>query len=92
MSQLISFDSFPFHFQSIAFHENGRKHQQNTELRLDDIRKRGAAADKKAAKEQQWIAQMEAAALNDYITKDIGDQTKGTNDNNERKRKIQEQG
>ena len=47
------------HFQSIDFHEGGRKHQFNVQNRLTSIRSRAAIKDKREAKEEQWLAQME---------------------------------
>ena len=58
--------------QSIAFHENGKNHKFNASKRIDDIRRRGTQNDRQSKKEEQWIRQMEEAAMNDYRTKDLG--------------------
>ena len=51
----------------MSFHENGKRHQDNAAKRLSDIRHRGQVKDKKDKKEEQWIKQMEAAAMKDYM-------------------------
>ena len=60
-----------FFFQSISFHESGKKHQENAAKRLQDIHKNQSFKDRKDAKEAEWIAQMERNAMKDYRTKDL---------------------
>ena len=59
-------------FQSISFHENGKKHQQAVENRLYEIKRKGKKDDLKARKEEEWMKEIERKAMNDYRTKDVG--------------------
>lgn len=76
--------SFPHHFilkfskrfhvifQSISFHENGRRHQQAVENRLYEIKRKGKKDDLKAKREEDWLKDIERKAMNDYRSKDLG--------------------
>ena len=61
-----------FLFQSVSFHENGRKHQQAVENRLYEIKKRGRKDEQKANLEEKWLQDIEKKAMNDYRKKDLG--------------------
>jgi len=56
---------------SIEFHENGKKHKQAVQDRLRDIGRKGAQDEKKTAKEEQWLKQIEQQAMKDYRNKDL---------------------
>ena len=56
---------------SIEFHENGKRHQQAVKDRLRDIGQKGARDEKKTAKEDVWLKQMEQQAMKDYRAKDL---------------------
>jgi hypothetical protein len=64
-------DFFLF-FQSVTFHENGKRHQQAVENKLYDIRKRGKRDELKANREEQWMQDIESKAMRDYRSKDLG--------------------
>jgi hypothetical protein len=40
----------PLQFQSVQFHENGKRHQENVQKRLKDIQKKTKVEDKEAKK------------------------------------------
>lgn len=56
---------------SIEFHESGKRHQQAVKDRLRDIGQKGARDQKKSAKEEQWMKQIEQQAMKDYRAKDL---------------------
>jgi len=56
---------------SIEFHENGKRHQQAVKDRLRDIGQKGVREEKKTAKEEQWLKQIEQQAMKDYRNKDL---------------------
>lgn len=58
---------------SIEFHENGKRHQQAVKDRLRDIGQKGARDEKRAAKEEVWLKQIEQQAMKDYRAKDLQD-------------------
>lgn len=60
------------HPASIVSHEGGTKHFANAQRRLAEMRRRGAAAAGAKRQEDEWVKQMEEAALKDYRTKDLG--------------------
>ena len=57
--------------QSVQFHENGSRHQAQVRKRLDEIRRKGSASDRQAREELQILQKMEAAAMADYMGKDV---------------------
>lgn len=61
-----------FRLQSVEFHENGRKHQQNVQQRLKEITRKGAQDDVKAKRESEWLKKMEEDAMKAYRDKDLG--------------------
>ena len=58
---------------SIEFHENGKRHQQAVKDRLRDIGQKGARDEKRTAKEDLWLKQIEQQAMKDYRAKDLQD-------------------
>ena len=52
--------------KSIVSHEGGTKHFANAQRRLAEMRRRGAAAAGAKRQEDEWVKQMEEAALKDY--------------------------
>lgn len=56
---------------SIALHENGRKHREQVELSLTQRRDAKAQQDQAAARVQQSVRQMEAAATQALYTQDL---------------------
>lgn len=56
---------------SIEFHENGKRHQQAVKDRLRDIGQKGARDERKTAKEELWMKQIEQQAMKDYRAKDL---------------------
>lgn len=57
--------------QSILLHENGRKHQENVELRLQAKRDDRVAQDKAATELQRTLAAMNAAAVVSHGQQDV---------------------
>ena len=47
-------------------HEGGTKHFANAQRRLAEMRRRGAANSAAKRQEEEWVKQMEEAALKDY--------------------------
>ena len=56
---------------SIEFHESGKRHQQAVKDRLRDIGQKGLKDERKNAKEEQWLKQIEQQAMKDYRNKDL---------------------
>jgi hypothetical protein len=56
--------------QSIAFHENGKKHKEIVELSLKDMRKRGREKRIDREEEAKEMAKLERAAMKDYLAHD----------------------
>ena len=52
--------------KSIVSHEGGTKHFANAQRRLAEMRRRGAANSAAKRQEEEWVKQMEEAALKDY--------------------------
>lgn len=57
---------------SIQFHEKGKRHQENVKLRIEEVKKKGTADAKKREEENDYMAQMEKAALKAF-KKDLAD-------------------
>ena len=55
-----------FQFQSIDFHEGGRRHKANVQKQLKDARFRSSENEKEQAKTNQTLAAIEQAALQAY--------------------------
>jgi len=60
------------HPTSIVSHEGGTKHFANAQRRLAEMRRRGAANSAAKRQEEEWVKQMEEAAMKDYREKDLG--------------------
>ena len=56
--------------QSIAFHENGKKHKEIVALSLKDMRRRGRERKKEQSELERELAQIERAANKEYMAKD----------------------
>ena len=58
--------------QSIAFHDNGKKHQEMVELKLKSIRNKGKIEERQAKRADSWVKIMEEKAMKvqDSIQKD----------------------
>ncbi len=50
-------------FQSIAFHDNGKKHQEMVELKLKSIRNKGKLEERQAKRADSWVKIMEEKAM-----------------------------
>lgn len=48
---------------SIDFHEKGKRHQENVKLKIEQVKKKGIADEKKKQKDSDYLKQMERAAL-----------------------------
>lgn len=57
---------------SVQFHEKGKKHQENVKLRIEEVKKKGTADARKRAEENDYMQQMEKAAL-EAFKKDLAD-------------------
>ena len=54
---------YSFFFQSIAFHDNGKKHQEMVELKLKSIRNKGKLEERQAKRADSWVKIMEEKAM-----------------------------
>lgn len=61
----------PF-LQSVSFHENGLRHRQAVENRLYEIKRKGRKDELKSNMEKKWLEEIEHKAMNDYRSKDLG--------------------
>lgn len=57
--------------QSIAFHENGRKHKEIVEASLKDMRRRGRERRQENSDLEKELAKIERSAMKDYMAQDV---------------------
>ena len=57
--------------QSIAFHENGKKHKEIVAMSLKDMRKRGRERRMEKDDMDKEMAKIERAAMKDFVAQDL---------------------